>query len=93
MLKSLKSGSVIAFKSDINSNFQEIQVSEITSVCEDGSFICHFLMGFRSESSIVKPEDVLAIGDLENGGDKLNGWSGKYHFIQPEKLMKLKIIF
>ena len=62
----------------------EIIVDKISGVFESGKLLMvHFLYGYKSLSEMVKPEDVLAIGN-EKGEWTIRGWSGRYDVFQPE---------
>ncbi len=83
-VRDLRQGDYIAFGFNYNGGKpDEVIVSNITCIEKNGSFLCHFLYGYHSLAEFVKPEDVLAIGDMENGTHEIKGWSGKFILIQP----------
>lgn len=72
-INSLTKGDYIAFGFNYKGiEPKEIMVSNITEIYED-SVLTHFLYGFNSLAEFVKKEDILAIGNLENGDGKISG--------------------
>lgn len=63
-----------------------IIVDNITDIYNDGRFLVHYLLGYKGESAEVKPEEVLAIGNLESGKTKISGWSGRFDVVNPKGL-------
>lgn len=91
-IEDLKEGDHIAFGFNYNGGIPtEIIVDNIT--CKHGEeFLVHFAYGHHSLSEYVKPENILAIGNLEKGESELNGWSGKYDILQPDNQLIINSI-
>lgn len=80
-VEDLEKGDIIAFSFQYNSDHEEeIEVSRIASRV-NGGFLVHFLYGYEGKSEVVKPEDVIAVGDLYNGDKKIKGWTGNFILI------------
>lgn len=80
----LKEGDFIAFQWMYGLNLEgdgDIVVTNITKVYEK-EFLVHFLYGYKSESEVVKKDDVLAIGNMD-GKSGLKGWTGKFDILNP----------
>lgn len=79
----------IAFEWDFGVG-KEIEVAQISTIFED-RVVVHWSRGWNSESQVVKKSDIIAIGDLQNGTAKIQGFSGKFHILLPDHpLLKLK---
>jgi hypothetical protein len=52
-IENLVVGDVIAFGFDLNGELPRVEVASIKHIDNSG-FMCHFLVGFRSECEIVK---------------------------------------
>lgn len=61
----------------------EIMVSKITSIEEDGMCLVHFTYGHHSLSELIMPDNILAIGNMD-GKYKIKGWSGKFDVLRLE---------
>lgn len=80
-----------AFQWTWNGEEDEIIVAKPTMIYDD-CVLVHFLHGHHSIGEHVRYEDILAIGDAENGTHGIKGWSGRYRLIQPEhKLLKTQL--
>ena len=80
--ETLSKGDYIAFRWTYNGEKDEIIVTNITEVYE-GRLLCHFLYGHHSMAEFVEKDDLIAIGNLEEGKIKLRGWSGRFDVVQP----------
>ncbi len=85
-ISDLKEGDYIAFGFNYNGGEpNDIIVSNITSKHEN-CFLVHFSYGHQSLSEFVKPENIFAIGNNENGISKIKGWTGKFDIIKESSL-------
>lgn len=74
----------IAFGFNYNGGKHDtIIVSNITSISKFG-ILCHFMYGHHSLAEYIKPEEVLAVGDNENGTISIKGWGGKYRVLKSD---------
>lgn len=65
-----------------------IVVTQPSKIYGNGTILVHYLYhGYKSTSAILKPEEVLAIGN-KRGESEIEGWFGKYDVLQKEKLKK-----
>lgn len=85
MLKEGEWQSFIAFEFEFGTHGPCIEVSDITNLYKD-KVLCHFYRGHRSESEFIKKNDIIAIGDNENGDVQLHGHKGNFIVLRPEKL-------
>ena len=54
----------------------------------EDELLFHFMIGHKSESEFVKKEDIIAVGDNENGTVKVLGWTGKYRILNKDLFEK-----
>lgn len=85
----LKEGDVIAFEWNTHDFRGNVVIVDGISISRDGSFLCHFLDGYKSEAEWVKQEDVLAIGNM-NGKHRIKGWTGRFDIIKPDHPLMVK---
>ncbi|MBP7708138.1 hypothetical protein KA107_00500 [Candidatus Pacearchaeota archaeon] len=87
MPKTLENLTLEDFIVFIDEPSKELIVTQPTQIYRDGSILVHYLYsGHHSTSQILRPEEVLGIGDLKSGTTEIPGWKGKYDILQPEKL-------
>lgn len=61
-------------------------VTTPTEIYRDGTVLVHYLYsGYKSTSTILKPEEILAIGNSK-GKETIDGFGGEYIILQKEKL-------
>lgn len=90
ILDNLEAGqgkSYIAFKFPFGPTGPSIVVSDITFIIGD-TLICHFMMGLKSDSFQLLKNEVLAIGDMEEGDIEFSGWSGRFLVLRPELIQR-----
>lgn len=85
-LETLENGDYIAFDySYLRNDETNIEVARITSIQkEGGECLVHFSCGHHSVGEYIKFDDIIAIGDKENGKDGIKGWSGAYTALKLE---------
>lgn len=67
-------------------SLSELHDGIVTGIYEDGVMI-HYLYGYKSEADTVKWEDLMIIGDKENGEYfKIRGYSGRGRILNREIL-------
>lgn len=81
--------SYIAFKYPFGTfNEPTLVISDISFINNDVC-MCHFLMGYKSECYEIEKEDVIAVGDVEQGDVKFRGWSGKLLVLRPDLIQRI----
>lgn len=86
-LETLTKDDYIAFLFDYHGGKNtHVEVAKISFI-RDNSFIVHFNYGHHSLAEDIKFDDVIAIGDNDEGTVKFKGWRGKFTLLKdPETL-------
>lgn len=67
-------------------SLSEYHDGTVTAIYEEGVMV-HYLYGYKSEADIVKWQDLMIIGDKENGEPfKISGYSGRGRILNREVL-------
>ena len=66
----------------------EIIVDNISHIKENEVLVI-FLYGYKSMAEFVKKEDILAIGNNEEGKGTIKGWSGKYDILNQAEIDRI----
>lgn len=66
----------------------ECAIVETPTKITEEELLFHFLLGLKSEAEYVKKENILAVGDYENGTVEILGWSGKYTILNQKLFNK-----
>lgn len=66
----------------------ECAIVETPTTITEEELLFHFLLGWKSEAEYVKKENIIAVGDYENGTVEILGWSGKYTILNQELFNK-----
>ncbi len=59
-------------------------IVEMPTLIYEKELLFHFLYNYKSEGEFVKKEDILAVGDKDNGTVEIKGWGGKYTILNQE---------
>ncbi len=64
---------------------KRIEVSNVTCVdFKSNKLLVHFSLGWKSCSEYIKFDDIVGVGDHNNGTHKIEGWSGKFIILNHE---------
>lgn len=66
----------------------QVEVAKITHVYkEDNEVLVHFNVGHHSVGEFIKMDDIIAIGDNENGTIEFKGWNGKFRLLKDKNTL------
>lgn len=64
-------------------------IAEKPTLIHNERILFNFLYGHHSLSEFIKKEDILAVGDNNNGTVLVSGWNGKFKIINQQKFDEL----
>lgn len=86
-LNNIERGDYIAFFHPLDG----LIVDTVTMVNEECRILVHYICGYKSEAEWVEPEDVLAVGDYDNGVQmQIGDLSGPFIVLKPEELAEVE---
>ena len=87
--RKVKIGDYIAFSYTKAGGGKDLVIEAIDAINPKYGYLSRFMYGYKSEAEYVKPDEVLAIGnmDAESG---LKGSSGRFDLIKPDHPLIVK---